>query len=124
METGQIVFDPLLCGPRSLGGPVALQLWRRDATRTFQRVQFGPDPVHSEVLDAWLIAEGRDLQVSNERRGTQRWLTAEEKLASAPAETERAFAEAERALAETERARQARLELERRVQELESKLRR
>jgi Uma2 family endonuclease len=87
-----IVFDPLLCGPRSLGGPVALQLWRRDTTGTFQRIQFGSDPVHSEVLDAWLIADGRDLQISNDRRGAQRWLTAEEKLAVAQTEAERAGA--------------------------------
>jgi hypothetical protein len=117
-----IVFDPLLCGPRSLGGPVALQLWRRDATGTFQRVQFGADPVHSEVLDAWLIADGRDLNISNDRRGTQRWLTAEEKLVVVLTEAERARAEAVHALAEAERERQARIELERRVRELESKL--
>jgi hypothetical protein len=119
-----VVFDPLLCGPRSLGGPVALQLWRRDATLAFQRMQFGPDPVHSQVLDAWFIADGRDLQISNDRRGTLLWLTAEEQLVSAQSEAERAHAEAERAHAEAEQERQARQDLERRVQELESKFQR
>ena len=117
-----VVFDPLLHGPRSLGGPVPLQLWRRDATRAFERVQFGAEPVHSEVLDAWLIADGRDLNISNDRRGTQRWLTAEEKLGTARADAERAQADAERAQADAERERQARLDLEQRVRELEAKL--
>jgi Uma2 family endonuclease len=126
-----VVFDPLMCGPRSLGGPVALQLWRRDATLAFERVQFGPDPVYSQVLDAWFIADGRDLQISNDRRGVQRWLTAEEQLASARSEAERARVEAgraqveaERAQADAERERQARQDLERRVKELEGKLQR
>jgi hypothetical protein len=126
-----IVFDPLMCGPRSLGGPVALQLWRRDATHAFERVQFGAEPVYSEVVDAWFIADGRDLQISPDRRGTQRWRTAEEQLAGAEREARRAHAEAEQAHAnaeqahvDAERERQARLELERRVKELESKLQR
>jgi Uma2 family endonuclease len=117
-----VVFDPLLHGPRSLGGPVPLQLWRRDATQAFERVQFGSEPVHSEVLDAWFIADGRDLQISNDRRGTQRWLTAEERLGTAQADAERAQAKAERAQTDAERERQARLSLEQRVRELEAKL--
>jgi Uma2 family endonuclease len=117
-----VVFDPLLHGPRSLGGPVPLQLWRRDATQAFERVQFGAEPVHSEVLDAWLIADGRDLQISNDRRGIQRWLTAEEQLSKAQADAERAQADAERAQADAERERQARHELEARVRELEARL--
>jgi Uma2 family endonuclease len=74
------VFDPLLCGPPSLGGPVALQLWRRDSARWFERVHFGSEPVHSLVLDAWFIAEGRTLHVSDDRNGTRRWLTDSERL--------------------------------------------
>src|SRR5262249_18235426 len=126
-----IVFDPLLHGPRSLGGPVPLQLWRRDATMAFERIHFGFEPVYSQVLEAWCLAEDRELHISNDRRGTQRWLTHAEELPRAQAEAERAQAEAERAQAEAERAqaeaereRQARLELERRVGELESKLQR
>ena len=110
-----LVFDPLLCGPRSLGGPVALQLWRRDATRAFDRVHFGFEPVYSQVLEAWCSVEGRDFHISNDRRGKDRWLTAEELVP-------RAQAEAERAQAEAERERQARLDFERRLAELEKKL--
>ena len=117
-----VVFDPLLCGPRSLGGPVALQLWRRDATQAFERVQFGSEPVHSAVLDAWLIASDRDLDIANDRQGKQRWLTAEERLPLAQAEAERAQAEAERAQAEAERERQARQDIEQRLRELEARL--
>jgi Putative restriction endonuclease len=110
-----VVFDPLLCGPRSLGGPVALQLWRRDATQAFERVDFGSEPVHSSVLDAWLIANDRDLDISNDRQGKQRWLTAEERLLIAQAEAERAQAEAER-------ERQARQDIEKRLREPEARL--
>ncbi len=149
-----IVFDPLLHGPKSLGGPVPLQLWKRDSTHAFERLSFGAEPVHREVVDAWFIADGRDLNISDDRRGTQRWLTDQEQLASAQhafesarlareqaqaqaeqaqaqaeqaqaqaeqaqAQAEQAQARAEQALAEAERERQARLELERRLSELE-----
>jgi hypothetical protein len=121
-----IVFDPLLHGPASLGGPVPLQLWRRDATAAFERLSFGSQPVHSEVVDAWFIADGRDLNISNDRRGSQRWLTDHEQLATARhtaeqahAQAEQAHAQAEHARADAERERQARLELERRIFELE-----
>jgi hypothetical protein len=107
-----LVFDPLLQGPRSLGGPVALQLWRRDAALAFERLHFGSEPVYSLVLDAWFIAEGRVLHIADDRKGTRRWLT----------EAERAIAEAKRAAAEAERERQAREELERRISELERQL--
>jgi hypothetical protein len=53
-----VVFDPLLAGPRSLGGPVSLQVWRRDASGALDRVYFGPGPFRSEVLDAWLVPSG------------------------------------------------------------------
>ncbi len=140
-----IVFDPLLHGPKSLGGPVPLQLWKRDATQAFERLSFGPEPVHSEVVDAWFIADGRDLNISSDRRGTQRWLTDQEQLANAQAafelaraareraqaqaeqaqaQAEQAQARVEQALAEAERERQARVELERRLAELEGKSRR
>lgn len=119
-----LVFDPLLHGPRSLGGPVALQLWRRDATLAFERVHFGFEPVYSQVLEAWCLAEGRDFHIAEDRRGKGRWLTAEEQLLNAQGEAERAQAEAERAQVEAARERQARLEIERRLAELESKLQR
>lgn len=120
-----LVFDPLLQGPRSLGGPVALQMWRRDATLSFERIHFGDEPVHSLVLDAWCIPDGRNLRIADDRSGTALWPTdsdllkaAEGVAARAVAETtvakmearqakqeaERATAEAERAAAEAERA--------------------
>jgi Uma2 family endonuclease len=74
-----LVFDPLLYGPRALGGPVKLQLWRRDSTGTFERVHFGAEPVHSDQLDAWLIADGRELVIAEDRAGQRRWLTALER---------------------------------------------
>jgi len=124
-----VVFDPLLSGPRSLGGPVPLQLWRRDATGAFERVQFGADPVHSGVLDAWFIANGRDLDISDDRLGKRCWLTGGERAEAAQAQAEQARtqaeqaqAQAEQAQAEAERERQARLDVERRLSELESKL--
>jgi hypothetical protein len=123
-----LVFDPLLAGPPSLGGPVALQLWRRDATRSFERVHFGSEPAHSLVLDAWFIAEGRALHISDDRKGTRRWVTDRERLdfmtaqaERANAEAERANAEAKRANAEAEREREARLTLEQRLRDLEGR---
>jgi Uma2 family endonuclease len=129
-----LVFDPLLQGPRSLGGPVPLQLWRRDATGTLERVHFGDEPVHSNALDAWLIAQPPRLVIAHDRRGTRPWLTeaererAEKEHERAEKEHERAEKEHERAEKEHERAEKERehakrVELERRVSELEAKLR-
>jgi Uma2 family endonuclease len=122
------VFDPLLYGPRKLGGPVPLQLWRRDTTGVFERVHFGDEPLFSHVLRAWLIFEDGQLEIAEDRAGTQRWLT---ELERERADHERALAEAERERAEKdheraekERERAARLDLERRVAELEAQLRR
>ena len=98
-----VVFDPLLAGPSSLGGPVALQLWRHDDVGLFERVHFGSSPVFSETLDAWFLPEGRVLAIANDKHGAQPWLTKEEQ---------------ERA--EKERERAARLELERRLVALEA----
>ena len=118
-----LVFDPLLLGPKSLGGPVALQLWRRDVTGAFERVHFGNEPVYSHVLDAWFSATGRRLDISDDRAGTRRWPTieesAEQAATAARAETERARAETERTRAEAERERALREDLERRLRELE-----
>jgi hypothetical protein len=99
-----VVFDPLLAGPAALGGPVPLQLWRRDASGTFERVHFGDRPVFCETLEAWLVPEGRLLIVKDSLKSEDRWLTGEE-----------------RERAEKERERQARLDLEARVAELEAR---
>jgi hypothetical protein len=143
-----VVFDPLLAGPPSLGGPVSLQLWRRDLTGGFERVHFESSPTYSETLDAWLVPDGRVLDFARDRAGLQRFRTeaeyaqldaeraqaeagraqAEAERAQAEAEraqteAERAQAEAERAQAEAEQERCARQDLERRLSELESKSR-
>ena len=74
------------------------------------------------MVDAWFIANGRDLDISDDRRGTQRWLTDEQELTRVQAAL--AASQTEKAQAEASRERQARLELEQRVRELESKLQR
>lgn len=126
-----LVFDPMLVGPKSLGGPVSLQLWRRDVTGAFERTHFGNEPVYSQVLDAWFSAHGRRLDISEDRAGTRRWPTLEEaaeraaaaeakaRLDLATAEAERAMVEAQRATAEAERERSRREQLEQRLNELE-----
>lgn len=113
-----LVFDALLYGPRSLGGPVPLQLWRRQVTGSFARVHCGSEPVYSEQLDAWLIADGRELVIAEDRAGTRRLLTEAEQHRAA-AEQHRAVAEQHRAVAEQERA--LRRDLEARLQQLEQK---
>lgn len=125
------VFDPLLAGPAALGGPVPLQLWRRDALGQLVLVHFGSDAVFSEVLEAWLVPSDAVLEVADDRAGKLRWPTGEERERAekeqALAEKERERAEKEHALAERERERMekereraARLDLERRVAELEA----
>jgi hypothetical protein len=117
-----VIFDPLLAGPRSLGGPVLLQLWRRDALGILERVHAGAQPVLSEVLGAWLHANEGSLVISNDEEGLDRWPSWEEQLRLQLAETERERAEKERERAEKERERAARLELERRLAAIESKV--
>jgi hypothetical protein len=115
-----VVFDGLLVGPRSMGGPVTLQLWRRDPLYAFERVHFADEPVYSHVLDAWFVPDGRLLQIADDRRGHLRWLTDAERAqadaAHAQADAERAQADAERAQADAERA-QADAERERVIAE-------
>jgi len=98
------VFDPLLAGPASLGGPVPLQTWQRDATGVFERVHFGDEPAYSFVLDAWVLPRGRLLEIADDRAGDSLWLEGQE-----------------RERAEKERERAARMALEQRVAELEKK---
>jgi len=139
-----VVFDPGLHGPRSLGGPVLLQLWRRDELGLFERIHFSNEPAYSRILQAWLQPGARFLSISDDRQGERVWKTSEElerdararaEAASeqansererAEAERERAEAERERAEAERERAREerdreraAREDLERRLSALE-----
>jgi len=128
-----VIFDPTLAGPRALGGPVHLQLWRRDPVGVLDRVAFGNDPVYSEVLDAWLVPQGPLVEIAHDRQAERPWLTgeaherAEKERERAEkeherAEKERERAEKERERAEKERERAARLDLEERLAELEARL--
>jgi hypothetical protein len=106
-----VVFDPLLAGPHAFGGPVPLQLWRRDAMGLLERLHAGQGPAFSEVLGAWLVPDGRLLAIAEDREGLRRWQTSEQ--------LERTEKEHERAEKEQERAQ--RIELERRLAALEAK---
>jgi hypothetical protein len=117
-----VVFDPFLAGPSALGGPVLLQLWRRDRVGMLERVHAGDTPVASEVLGAWLIPTTTTLEIADDREGARRWPTWEELAAANEAETQRERAEKERERSEKERERAARLELERRIAEIEAKV--
>lgn len=118
-----LVFDPFLFGPKALGGPVLLQLWRRDPIGAFERVHFGNEPVFSQALDAWLSVDAHELVISSDRAGSERWLTAEERERAEKererAEKERERAEKEHERAEKERERAAREDLERRLRDVE-----
>lgn len=82
------VFDPLLAGPVRRGGPIALQIWRRDDTNRFRRVYAGHGPARSEELGAWLVVTdgGHRLRIADDKEGVALWPT--------EAETERAAKEA------------------------------
>jgi Uma2 family endonuclease len=107
------IFDPQLAGPKVRGGPVRIQIWRRDAD-SFTRIYAGAGPAHSPAVDGWLFAvdEGRVLRVAADEAGTEWWMTGEE--------AERHAAEAERQAKEAER--QAKEAALRRLAEVEAKL--
>jgi Uma2 family endonuclease len=109
------IFDPLLCGPISQGGPFRIQIWRRE-DEAFTRVYAGDGPAYSPTIDAHLVVidDGKKLRIARDAAATEFWLTAEE--------AERAAKEAERAAKEAERAAKDRA-LER-VAALEEELRR
>jgi hypothetical protein len=128
-----IVFDPLLAGPHSLGGPVALQLWRRDLSGAFERLSFGDAPVYSDALDAWVIADGRSLFIADDRAGKRRWRNeteharahaeqAQADASKAQADASKAQADANKALADAKRERALREAMERELQALKARL--
>ena len=82
----------------------------------------GDSPAPSEVLGAWLIPTTTTLEIADDREGARRFLTWEELASAKEAETQRERAEKERERAEKERERAARLELERRIAEIETKV--
>lgn len=99
------VYDPRRFGPASRGGPVLLQLWRRNAQGVLVCEHFGDDPVRSPLLDAWLVPHARShLIIANDAAGERPWLSLHEE--------ERARADQERARADQERARADQLQAE------------
>lgn len=119
------VLDPELLGPKSLGGPVPIQVWRSDGA-IYERTYVGQGPAFSEVLGAWVFLEGGLPQIATDYAGRERWLTEQEfertEKERERAEKERERAEKERERAEKERERAARLSVERRLAELEARI--
>jgi hypothetical protein len=105
------IFDPMLAGPHSHGGPVALQLWRRSSAGLFERVAFGSEPAYCDYLSAWLIPEGRILRIADDREGHYRWPTSTERERAAKLEAE----------SERDRERALRQDLERKLAEYEGR---
>lgn len=98
------IFDPLLAGPASWGGPHRVQIWHRQPGGDFVRVYAGDHTARSPTLGAYLVPtdEGRKLRVAEDASATRFWLTAEE--------SERAAREEERAAKDAALARLAELE--------------
>lgn len=71
------VFDPLLAGPHSHGGPFVLQIWSRDDEGRFVRRHAGEAPAYSEVLAAYVVTtdDGRRLRIAGAGDGSSTWLT-------------------------------------------------
>jgi hypothetical protein len=99
-----IVFDPLLAGPHSLGGPLLLQIWRRNELGAFERCYAGSGPAFCETLGAWLLPHDRVLEIADDRAGTKRWLTAEEQALAEIASERSARLQVERELAALKKA--------------------
>jgi Uma2 family endonuclease len=137
------IYDPMLEGPRSRGGPQLLQVWRRPESGGFERIHAGAGAAFSPALQAWLHPEpsrlpsGARLDISSDAAGRERWLSNEERARlgeqRARAERERARANEQHARANEQHARaneqqartcleqeqRERAELERRVRALE-----
>ena len=79
--TGELwVFDPLLAGPNSHGGPCRLQVWQRDEEGRLARTHAGEGPAMTRLLGAHLVVmgEGRELRIAGDAAGSELWLTGEE----------------------------------------------
>jgi Uma2 family endonuclease len=106
--TGELwVFDPLLAGPTTQGGPFRLQVWERDKEGRLARTYAGDGPATTSALGAHLVVlgDGRELRISDDAAGSKLWLTRAEAAEAAPR-----VAEAERAAKEKALARVAALE--------------
>ncbi len=92
------IFDPERRGRGVMGGPWALQVWRRTRTEEFRLEYTGDGPAYSEELGAWLVVtdEGQRLRIADDEAGERLWLTVAEEERAAK-ETERAAKEAAQA---------------------------
>jgi Uma2 family endonuclease len=74
------IFDPLLSGPTSHGGPHRIQVWQRDSEARLVRTYAGDGPALSAALNAYLIAvnDGLSLRIAEDAEGSHFWLTSEE----------------------------------------------
>ena len=133
------VLDPHLRGPRHHGGPVALQVWRRQSDGAFARVHAGAEPYRSPALGAWVAVLDAGVRISDDAAGREPWLTREQAARSAEQaarsaeqaarSAEQAARSAEQAARSAEQAaraeasaeREARVAAEARLRELEAK---
>lgn len=108
-----VIFDPGGYGPKRLGGPKLLQLWRLSPAGIFERVHAGDSPAYSEQLQGWLQPTLRRglLEISSHEDGSGRWLTEAERAQHAAKEARHAADEA-RAMAQRERQERERVEQE------------
>jgi hypothetical protein len=74
------IFDPLLAGPASHGGPFRLQLWQRNERGAFVRAYAGGGPFSSDVAGAYVVAvdEGLKVRLADDAEGRALWPTQEE----------------------------------------------
>jgi Uma2 family endonuclease len=106
-----VVFDPLLVGPKALGGARRIQVWRRTETGDFDRVAAGEGPFESEYLGAFLVAKDDEcLRIADDAAGARLWPTPEE---AERAQKEAALARERETLAREEAALARVAELER-----------
>jgi Uma2 family endonuclease len=110
-----LVLDPAMVGPKKLGLPAPIQVWRAEGAE-FSRVYQGTGPARSSVLGAWVIAKDERVFISDDKAGTKLWLTVgeanEQQLAGANRELEARSRELEARSRELE-ARSKQLDTER-----------
>ena len=74
------IFDPLLCGTSLYGGPLRLQIYRRDAAGHFARIYAGRPRLLARArrVDGPGPTTIRMLRITADTAATQFWLTGEE----------------------------------------------
>jgi hypothetical protein len=103
------VYDPMLAGPRRLGGPHALQIWSADESGTLTRIFAGKGPALSPSLGAWLhpgigkSSRAAQLRISSGRDANGFWPTEREELTRQRDEHAREREELAQRVAELER---------------------